>query len=73
MLKTYVSVLKKDAIIQVPFTTNDISQLHSILLRHLDDQCKLDDTSWSIIESLCGKIDRFAATQNQTESKELNF
>jgi RNA:NAD 2'-phosphotransferase (TPT1/KptA family) len=73
MSKTYVTVLKKNAIIQVPFTTDDISQLHSILLRHLDDQCKLDDRSWATIESLCGKIDRYAENQNQTESKEVNF
>jgi RNA:NAD 2'-phosphotransferase (TPT1/KptA family) len=73
MSKTYVTVLKKDALIKVPFTTDEISQLHSILLRHLDDQCKLDDRSWSTIESLCSKIDKYAELQNQTESKEVNF
>jgi hypothetical protein len=70
---TYLNVLKKDAIVNVTFNTSDISELHSILLRHLDDQCKLDDKSWSAIEALCGKIDRCAQNQNQTESKEVNF
>jgi len=73
MSKTYVTVLKRNALIEVPFTTDDVAQLHSILLRHLDDQCKLDDRSWDTIKSLCAKIDRYAEIQNQTVPKEVNF
>jgi hypothetical protein len=73
MPNTYLNVLKKDARVTVPFNTNDIAALHSILLRHLDDQCKLDTKSWSTIESLCSKIDSYAQSQNQVESKEVNF
>lgn len=73
MSKTYVTVLKRNAHIEVPFTTDEVAQLHSILLRHLDDQCKLDDTSWNTINSLCSKIDEYAELQNQTISKEIQF
>ena len=73
MSKTYVTVLKRNALIEVPFNTDEVSQLHSILLRHLDDQCKLDDKSWDTIKSICSKIDRCAEIQNQTVSKEVNF
>ena len=73
MSKTYVTVLKRNALIEVPFNTDEVSQLHSILLRHLDDQCKLDDKSWDTIKSICSKIDRYAEIQNQTVSKEVQF
>ena len=73
MSKTYFNVLKKDALVNVPFTTNQVSELHSILLRHLDNQCNLDDKSWKTIESLCHDIDRYANMQKQFESKEVHF
>ena len=73
MSKMYVNTIKKDAVIQVPVTTDEISQFHTILLKHLDNQVKLDDKSWQIIEEFCSKIDCYAAQQNQTESKELEL
>ena len=73
MSKTYMSSLKKDAVIQVPITTDDIAKLHSILLKHLDDQISLDDISWKTIERLCSKIDACAEQQNLTELKEIQF
>ena len=73
MSKTYFNVLKKDAVVNVPFTPQQISQLHSILLRHLDNQCTLDDVSRETIESLCHDIDRCANLQKQFESKEVHF
>jgi hypothetical protein len=73
MAKTYVNILKKDAVITVPFTPNDITKLHAILLKHLDKSVSLDDASWQTIEDLCQRIDDEAKTQNQTESKEVNF
>ena len=73
MSKTYVSSLRKDAIIQVPITSDDIAKLHSILLKHLDNQISLDDNSWAAIEKLCSKIDRCAEEQNLTETREVNF
>ena len=73
MAKTYVSVLKKGAIINVKFTTDDISKLHSILLRSLDNQNVLDTASYDTINELCGKIDNEATRQNQTVNREINF
>jgi RNA:NAD 2'-phosphotransferase (TPT1/KptA family) len=73
MSKTYVSSLRKDAVIQVPITSDDIAKLHSILLKHLDNQISLDDNSWAAIEKLCNKIDRCAEEQNLTELREVNF
>lgn len=73
MSKTYLSSIKKGAVINVPVTTEDIARLHSILLRHLDSQCSLDDKSFETIERLCHKIDVCASEQNQTELKEVNF
>jgi hypothetical protein len=73
MAKTYVSVLKKNAVINVNFTNEDITRLHAILLRHLDNQNQLDDKSYSTINDLCSKIEDAAKKQNQTENKEVNF
>jgi RNA:NAD 2'-phosphotransferase (TPT1/KptA family) len=73
MSKTYMSSLKKDAVVQVPMSTEDIAKLHSILLKHLDSQISLDDRSWETIERLCSKIDKCADKQNLTELKEVNF
>jgi len=73
MSRIYVNAIKKDAIIKVPFNTNDIAKLHCILLKHLDNKVSLDDESWQTVESLCSKIDECARMQNQTESKEVNF
>jgi hypothetical protein len=73
MAKTYVSVLKKNAVINVNFTNEDITRLHAILLRHLDNQNQLDDKSYDTINGLCSKIEDAARKQNQTENKEVNF
>jgi len=73
MSKTYVTSLRKDAVIQVPITSDDIAKLHSVLLKHLDSQINLDNKSWDVIERLCNKIDRCAEEQNLTESREVNF
>lgn len=73
MAKTYVSVLKKGAVINVKFTTDDISKLHSILLRSLDNQNQLDSASYDTINELCGRIDDEARQQNQTVNREINF
>jgi hypothetical protein len=73
MSRIYVNAIKKNAIIKVPFNTDDITRLHRILLKHLDSKFSLDDESWGTIESLCSKIDECARLQNQTESKEVNF
>ncbi len=73
MSKTYVTSLRKDAVIQVPITSDDIAKLHSILLKHLDSQISLDDNSWAAIEKLCNKIDACAEEQNLTETREVNF
>lgn len=73
MAKTYVNVIKKDAVINVPFTTDDIAKLQSILLKHLDKKVNLDDESWIIIEQLCERIDENALKQDKTESKEVSF
>jgi hypothetical protein len=73
MSKTYVNSLKKDAIVQVPMSTDDIAKLHTLLLKHLDNQISLDDKSWKVIEELCSKIDKCADKQNLTELKEVNF
>jgi|APGre2960657404_1045060.scaffolds.fasta_scaffold544052_2 hypothetical protein len=73
MAKTYVSVVKRNAVINVPFNTSDISELHSILLRNLDDQNVLDKKTWDTINNLCERIELCAKEQNQTESKEVNF
>lgn len=73
MSKTYFNVLKKDAEINVTFTTDQVAELHSILLRHLDNMCHLDTKSWESIESLCLRIDTCAASQSQFEQQEVNF
>ena len=73
MAKTYVNVVRRDAVINVPFNTSDISELHSILLRNLDDQNVLDQKTWNTINNLCEKIEICARQQNQTESKELEL
>lgn len=73
MAKTYVSIVKRNAVINVPFTTSDIFELHSILLRNLDDQNVLDNKTRESINNLCERIEACAKEQNQTESKEVNF
>lgn len=73
MANTYVNVIKKDATITVPFTTDDVASLQCILLRHLDHKNHLDDQSWATIETICERIDYYAQLQNQTESKEVQL
>lgn len=73
MAKTYVNILRKDAVINVPFTPADTAKLQMILLKHLDKSVSLDDSSWKTIEELCQRIDDEARQQNQTESKEVDF
>jgi len=73
MAKTYVSVLKKGAVINVKFNTDDISRLHAILLRSLDNQNQLDTASYDTINELCSRIDDEARQQNQTVNREINF
>ena len=73
MAKTYVSVLKKGALINVKFTTEDITKLHAILLRSLDNQNVLDTASYDTINELCTRIDDSARQQNQTVNREINF
>jgi hypothetical protein len=73
MARTYVNVIKKGAVVNVPFSTDDIARLQSILLRHLDSQANLDQRSWDTIEEICERIDSCARQQNQTESKEVEF
>lgn len=73
MAKTYIKVIKKDAVINVSFTTDDVAALQAILLKHLDNKFKLDDESWSTIEEICHRIDESAFNQNKTESVEVNF
>lgn len=73
MPNTYVDVIKQGAVINVPFTSNDIAALQTILLKNLDNQIKLDDTSWNTIEGLCSRVDHCAKDQNLTESKEISF
>ena len=73
MSKIFVNAIKKDAVVKVPFNTDEISQRHCILLKHLDGKFSLDDASWETVESLCSKIDNYARIQNQVESKEVNF
>jgi len=73
MAKTYVSVLKKGAVINVKFNTDDITKLHAILLRSLDNQNQLDTASYDTINELCSRIDNAARQQNQTVNRELNF
>ncbi len=73
MAKTYVNVIKKDAVINVPFTTDDIARLQAILLKHLDKKLSIDDESWNTIEELCERIDHNAVNQDKIESKEVSF
>lgn len=73
MTKTYMSVLKNDALIMVPFTTVDVSALQSILIRHINGEATLDEVSWKTIETFCTRIDDCAADQHQMESKEVEF
>jgi hypothetical protein len=73
MAKTYVNVIKKDAVINVPFTTNDIVKLQAILLKHLDKKVSIDDESWNTLEELCDRIDQNAINQDKMESKEVSF
>lgn len=73
MARTYVNVIKKGAVVSVPFSTDDIARLQAILLRHLDDQARLDAASWDTIEEICQRIDNCAKDQNQTERKEVDF
>jgi len=73
MAKTYVNVIKKDAVINVPFTTDDIARLQAILLKHLDKKLSIDDESWNTIEELCERIDQNAVNQDKIESKEVSF
>lgn len=68
-----VNSIKKDAIINVPITTVEILQYHSILLKHLDGVFELDNESWSIIETFCSKIDECARNQNLTETLKVKF
>ena len=73
MPNTHIDVIKQGAVVNVPFTTQDISALHVILLKNLDDQIKLDKTSWDTIEQLCSKVDQCAKDQKLTQSKEISF
>ena len=73
MPNTYVDVIRRDAVISVPFTLADITALQTILLKNLDKRITLDDKSWDTIEDLCTKIDQCAKEQNLTESKEISF
>lgn len=73
MANTYVDVIKKDAVINVPFTTNDVSALQSILIKHLERKVSIDDKSWDVIEEICHRIDKCAKDQNLTESKSIEF
>jgi len=68
MANTYVDVIKKDAVINVPFTTNDVSALQSILIKQLERKVSIDD-----IEEICHRIDKCAKDQNNTESKNTEF
>lgn len=72
-MKTLVSVLKSDAVINVQMTVEDVAAFQSILLKHLDKQIKLDDSSWNIIQELCERIDDEARNQDQTETRELEM
>lgn len=72
-MKTLVSVLKNDAVINVQMTVEDVAAFQSILLKHLDKQIKLDDSSWNIIQELCERIDDEARNQDQTETRELEM
>lgn len=72
-MKTLVSVLKNDAVINVQVTVEDVAALQSILLKHLDKQIKLDDSSWNIIQEFCERIDDEARNQDQTETRELEM
>ena len=73
MAKTYVNVIKKDAVINVPFTTDDVAKLQAILLKHLDYKIAIDDDSWNTVEELCSRIDHYAIIQHKIESKEVLF
>lgn len=73
MASTYVTVIKKNANINVPFTTDDIAELQAILLRHLDKKAHLDKESWETIESICERIDACAKEQNLTVEQEVTF
>lgn len=73
MLNTHIDVIKQGAVINVPFTTGDIRALQMILLKNLDNQVQLDQTSWDTIEQLCSKVDQCAKDQNLTQSREISF
>lgn len=73
MLSTHIDVIKQGAVINVPFTTGDIRALQMILLKNLDNQVQLDQTSWDTIEQLCSKVDECAKDQNLTQSREISF
>jgi hypothetical protein len=73
MPKTYVNVIRKDAVISVPFTCKDVSAYQTVLLKHISGDIQLDDQSWQIIEELCTRIDNQAEEQNLTESKSIEF
>ena len=73
MPKTYVNVIRKDAVIQVPFSCQDVAAYQVILLKHLNGEVRLDDKSWQIIEDLCSRIDFHAEEQNLTEPKPIEF
>lgn len=68
-----MDVFKRDAQITVPFTTDDVAALQSILLRHLAGEVRLDNPSWDAITDLCTRIDQCAKDQHQTVSKEVEF
>lgn len=73
MPNTYVDVIKKDAVIHVPFTASDILALQTILLKNLDHKIEIDDVSWETIENLCSRVDQCAKEQNMTEPREISF
>jgi hypothetical protein len=73
MASTYVTVLKQNAEIKVPFCPSDIFNLQTILLKHLDKKIHLDQESWEIIESICERVDLCAKEQNQTVEQEVKF
>lgn len=73
MAKTYLNMLKDDAIIKVEFKPSDIVKLQAIIFKHMSKSITIDDDSWNTILDLCQRIDDEASRQKQTVSKEVNF
>ena len=70
---TYMDVLKANAKINVEFEVGDVAALQGILLRHLSGQNDMDQKSYDVINTLCGRIDQAAIDQNQMVTKEINL